>query len=52
VFEVTREGQIVWDDLNPYSGDEDMGPSTPPPLSLYRATRIAKDHAGLAGKEL
>ncbi|TDJ70606.1 MAG: hypothetical protein E2O39_09800 [Planctomycetota bacterium] len=52
VFEVTPAGRVVWDYLNPYSGNVDLGPSTPPPLSLYRATRISKDHPGLAGKDL
>lgn len=49
VFEVTPEGRIVWDYLNPHGGER---PGTSqsgnaPPTSLFRATRIPADHPGL-----
>ena len=53
VFEVTSEGKIVWDYLNPYEGDVAQGQGgNAPPIALFRATRIAPDHPGLAGREL
>ncbi len=52
VFEVTRAGEIVWDFYNPLGGEvepaEQAGKA--PKKALFRATRIAKDHPGLAGK--
>ncbi len=87
IFEVTREGAIVWEYLNPHGGDVAMGgppgrgprDGQPPPArdgaprdgappdagaargdrgrpggvdekALFRATRIAPDHPGLAGR--
>jgi hypothetical protein len=47
VFEVTREGQIVWDYLNPHEGERIKIPNPPPPTALFRATRIPVDHPGL-----
>jgi hypothetical protein len=54
VFEVTRAGEIVWEYLNPLGGDH-PAPSQAgqaPRTALFRATRIAKDHPGLAGRDL
>jgi hypothetical protein len=70
VFEVTPEGRVVWDWLNPFGGDapprgrrpprkpkpgEEDGAAAPPepprnpiPKGLFRATRIAPEHPGLA----
>jgi hypothetical protein len=60
VFEVTSDGRIVWDYLNPFTGEvtENMVPWMPVTrdalrreehrYSLARATRVAKDHPGLA----
>ncbi len=50
IFEVTREGRIVWDYLNPFGGDVKSSPQSgnSPPTALFRATRIAKGHPGLA----
>ncbi len=50
IFEVTREGRIVWEYLNPFGGDVKTSPQAgnSPPTALFRATRIAKDHPGLA----
>ncbi|HUR28584.1 MAG TPA: aryl-sulfate sulfotransferase [Planctomycetota bacterium] len=54
VLEVTSAGKIVWDYYNPLGGEikpaEQAGKA--PAKSLFRATRIAKDHPGLAGKTL
>ena len=58
VFEVTTEGEVVWDFVNPVGGENRTGdrpppsssqastrpqPSTPP-KALFRATRIGLDH--------
>ena len=49
VFEVTPDGDVVWDWKNPYGArpgeeDEDMREF---PNALFRATRYASDHPGL-----
>jgi Arylsulfotransferase (ASST) len=52
VFEVTPEGRIVWDYLNPLGGDvtpSEQGGKAPP-HALFRAARIAPDDPRLAGK--
>ncbi len=52
VLEVTAAGQIVWEYLHPF-GELDPGDGQPKtPHALFRATRIAVDHPGLAGKKL
>ena len=52
-LEVTPEGEIVWDYWNTFGVDgtppSDTAPSTPT-QALFRATRIAPDHPGLAGR--
>ena len=52
IFEVTRSGQVVWDFLNPLGGDAEPTAKTgrPPAHALFRATRIPRDHPGLAGR--
>ncbi len=52
VFEVTAAGEIVWDYWNPHGGDiEPSGQGgRAPPHALFRATRIAPDHPGIAGR--
>ena len=54
MLEVTPEGEIVWDFLNPYAGDTQPGEKAPsvPRTALFRATRIAPDHPGLKALEL
>ncbi len=52
VFEVTPDGRIVWEYLNPHGGD---APPTgqsggAPPKALFRAIRLAPDHPGLKGR--
>ena len=65
VFEVTPEGKIVWDFLQPFdqleqksqqppppgAGGPPVGPQGPP-NALFRATRIPAEHPALKGKEL
>jgi hypothetical protein len=56
-FEVTKEGKIVWEYLNPYRGDvrKPNGDSIPPmPLTYFafRSTFIPADHPGLANRKL
>ncbi|MGQ0552824.1 MAG: hypothetical protein ACT4PU_06345 [Planctomycetota bacterium] len=50
VFEVSRDGRIVWDYFNPLGGEieptEQGGKA--PPKALFRATRIAADHPVLS----
>jgi hypothetical protein len=52
LLEVTRAGEIVWDYLNPFGGDAPSNPQAggAPTHALFRATRIAPDHPGLAGR--
>lgn len=50
-FEVTREGEVVWEYLNPYSGDA-PNPAGDPPYSVFRATHIPPHHPALAGRSL
>lgn len=57
-FEVTRDGKIVWEYLNPYGGEipASFGKAAPKgdpppkvdPIAVFRATRLAPDHPGLA----
>lgn len=51
-FEVTPEGEKVWEFLNPYGGDVPNEPQggNAPPLAVFRATRLAPDHPGLRGR--
>ncbi len=56
-FEVTPEGNIVWEYLNPYHGDirqPNGDPFSPMfmPYSSFRANFIPADHPAFAGKEL
>ena len=52
IFEVTPAKEIVWEYLNPFGGDIQASSNggNAPPLALFRATRIAPDHPGLAGR--
>jgi hypothetical protein len=52
VFEVTREGKIVWEYLNPLGGEVEPNAQggKSPPKALFRAVRIPRDHPGLKGK--
>jgi len=52
VFEVTSEGEILWDWWSPLGGEiepSEQGGNAPP-NALFRATRIAPDHPGLVGR--
>jgi hypothetical protein len=56
-FEVTKEGKIVWEYLNPYRGEirkpnGDSYPAVPMTFSTFRSTFIPADHPGLANKKL
>ena len=58
-LEVTREGEIVWEYRNPFSGDvvnEDGSAPQPgldaSPYAVFRATRIPADHPAVAGRQL
>ena len=52
-FEVTPEGQIVREHLNPYAGTLlDNRYTNDNPYSVFRATKIAPDHPALAGRDL
>ncbi|MBI5363013.1 MAG: aryl-sulfate sulfotransferase [Planctomycetes bacterium] len=52
VFEITRDGKIVWDYWSPLGGDIEPAKhgGKAPPKALFRAERIAPDHPGLAGR--
>jgi hypothetical protein len=52
VFEVTPEGQVVWDFWNPLGGEappHEQG-GRAPPKALFRATRIPADHPGVSAR--
>jgi hypothetical protein len=56
-FEVTPNGKIVWEFLNPFRGDIRLPNGDPYPLmpmvySMFRSTFIPADHPGLKDKEL
>ncbi len=57
-FEVTPEGEIVWEYWTPYSGTVTMADgSQPHPVrnftyAVFRATKIPPDHPALAGRTL
>ena len=52
VFEVTKDGKIVWEYLNPLGGDVEPSPQggKAPPHALFRATRIPRDHPAVKGR--
>jgi hypothetical protein len=59
LFEVTREGGIVWEYRSPFSGDVRNADGSMPqpgldqnPYAVFRATRIPPDHPALAGRAL
>jgi hypothetical protein len=56
-FEVTKEGKIVWEYLNPFRGEirkpnGEPTPVMPMTFSAFRSTFIPVDHRGLANKKL
>ena len=56
-FEVTKEGKMVWEYLNPYRGDvrkTNGDPIPPMPLTYitFRSTFIPADHPALANRKL
>ncbi len=56
-FEVTKEGKIVWEYLNPFRGEirkpnGDPNPVMPMTFSEFRSTFIPADHPALANKKL
>jgi hypothetical protein len=56
-FEVTKEGKIVWEYLNPYRGDVrkpngDPNPPMPMTYIAFRSTYIPADHPALANRKL
>lgn len=52
VFEVTRDGDIVWDFLNPFGKIPDDGEPNDFTYGMFRATRFAPDVAPLRGRTL
>ncbi len=52
VFEVTRDGTVVWDYLNPLGGEIEPSPrgGKAPPKALFRAVRVPRDHPALEGR--
>jgi hypothetical protein len=58
-FEVTRDGEIVWEYWTPYSGAVRMADGSPPhPVeehekhAVFRAAKIPPDHPALVGRKL
>ena len=53
LFEVTPEGDIVWEYLNPYAGTLPGNQVTRnTPYGAFRSTKIQPDHPALAGRDL
>jgi hypothetical protein len=58
IFEVTPEGEIVWDYWTPYSGTVTLADgSQPQPVeeftyAVFRGTKIPPDHPALSGRDL
>ncbi|UCF67399.1 MAG: aryl-sulfate sulfotransferase [Acidobacteriota bacterium] len=50
-FEVSPNGETVWEYQNPYSG-EAPNPSGDPPYCVFRATHLPPDHPALVGRDL
>ncbi|HLA77748.1 MAG TPA: aryl-sulfate sulfotransferase [Vicinamibacteria bacterium] len=50
-FEVTPQGDTVWEYHNPFSGDA-PNPAGDPPRSVFRATHLPPQHPALAGRTL
>lgn len=50
IFEVTAAGEIVWEYINPWFGD-DLG-GNPPLNGVFRAHRYGPDHPALHNKDL
>ncbi len=56
-FEVTKEGKIVWEYLNPFRGEirkpnGDPNPIMPMTYIVFRSTFIPADHPALANRKL
>ena len=57
MFEVTPQGEIVWEYLSPFRGEirkpnGDPHPVKPFVYTLFRSTFIPADHPALAGRDL
>ena len=58
IFEVTKEGEIVWEYWDPYSGEVRLPDgSRPQPVgeathAVFRATRISPEHPAVVGRDL
>jgi len=50
VFEVTKEGKVVWDYLNPLGGEVEPSKQggKAPPHALFRAVRIPRNYPGMS----
>jgi hypothetical protein len=56
-LEITPDGKVVWEYLNPFGGDVRNADGSQPqpdldetPHAVFRASRIPADHPGLAGR--
>jgi hypothetical protein len=54
LFEITRDGELVWDLGNPWAGEAAMteGRGRRLRMGVWRAQKIPADHPGLAGRDL
>lgn len=54
LFEVTSQGDVVWDYLNPVytAGHATQGDPAPPLNNVFKVRRYAADYPGLAGRDL
>ena len=49
VFEVTRDHEVVWEWINPFTNHRDNGE---PAVGIYRAHRYPADHVAFEGRDL
>ncbi|MCK5577234.1 MAG: twin-arginine translocation signal domain-containing protein [Dehalococcoidales bacterium] len=56
IFEVTNEGELVWDYINPVAGDHSIMPFipdlSPGKNAIFRVYRYGPDYPGLQGRDL
>ena len=52
LFEVTPDGEVVWEYVNPHRIPEGAPMGSGGPNSVFRAHRYAPDHPALAGRDL
>jgi hypothetical protein len=50
LFEVTTDGEIVWEYISPFTSNETKGMSTGDQSTIFRAYRYAADSPEIGGR--